>query len=238
MSKTLNFAVLAVALGGAAWAAPAAAEDLMSLDGGSLKSALQQRYDTALAATMDPAFVSASDSRFTWASEAKVQCGIALGYLKSNTRDEVSISKCELASRLMQQKAAPPPPPPPPPPSPMATVPSEMCAQKTPGIAFFEFDSSDITAEARQTVEYVAKNADACNWKAFDLVGHTDRAGSDPYNIGLSKRRADAVAALMTSMGIDTSRITTEARGESQPRVPTADGVRNPQNRRVEISVK
>jgi outer membrane protein OmpA-like peptidoglycan-associated protein len=236
MNKKLTTTALAVVLGGAAWASPAAAEDLMALSGGDLRSALQQRYDTALAATQDPGFVSASDSRFTWASEAKVQCGIALGYLKSNTRDDVSISKCELASRLMQQTSAPVPPPPPP--SSVATVPAEVCSQKVPGIVFFEFDSAEITSEARQTVEYVAKNAEACNWQAFDLVGHTDRAGSDPYNMGLSTRRADSVAALMASMGIASSQITTEARGESEPRVPTADGVRNPQNRRVEISVK
>ena len=80
------------ALPGTAWA-----QD----DTDSLRSEIQQHYDAALVMTLDQAIVRANDPRYTWASEAKVQCGIALGYLKSNTRDETSIGKCRTAAELM-----------------------------------------------------------------------------------------------------------------------------------------
>lgn len=233
MRKTL---VSTAALAVATFAVPGHAQDssLSGLDLGSLRSEIQQRYDAALALSNDAAVVSANDSRYMWANEAKVQCAIALGYLKSSTRDETSISKCELASRLMTRVPTPMAPPPPV----VAAPPPEVCSQKLPGIVFFEFDSATPPADANQTIEFVSRNAAACNWTAFDVMGHTDRSGSNAYNQGLSERRAQAVAALMVSMGLSQAAITTGARGEEEPRVPTEDGVRNPQNRRVEIGVK
>ncbi|WP_139323556.1 OmpA family protein, partial [Roseomonas sp. TAS13] len=64
------------------------------------------------------------------------------------------------------------------------------------------------------------------------------RSGTPQYNMGLSRRRADAVAAELVRQGIQRSEITVEAFGESRPLVPTADGVREPQNRRVEIVLR
>ena len=183
------------------------------LDLGSLRSEIQQRYDAALALSTDPAIVSGDNSRYVWANEAKVQCGIALGYLKSSTRDEVSIGKCEMAARLMNRVPAPYTPPPPPV---VAAPPPEVCSQRLPGIVFFEFDSATLPADATQTIEFVSRNAAACNWTAFDVVGHTDRSGSNAYNMGLSERRAEAVASLMASLGIARSAISTSAQGEEQ----------------------
>lgn len=229
--------VSTVALAAALWAAPAQAQDntLAGLDTGSLRSEIQQRYDAALALSTDPAIISADNPRFVWANEAKAQCGIALGYLKSSTRDETSIGKCEMAARLMNRVPTPMAPLPPPV---VAAPPPEVCSQRLPGIVFFEFDSATPPADANQTIEFVSRNAAACRWTAFDVIGHTDRAGSNDYNQGLSERRASAVAAMMASMGIPQSAITTGAQGEESPRVPTEDGVRNPQNRRVEIGVR
>ena len=212
----------------------ATTQDLMAMDVNALRGEIQQRYDAALARTMDPAIVGADDSRYNWANEAKVQCGIAIGFLKSSTKDETSISNCVMAAGLMDRVRTPVPPPPPVRP---AALP-EVCSQKLPGIVFFEFESAALPAEAQQTVEFVSTNAGPCGWTAFDVVGHTDRAGTDAYNEGLSERRANAVTALMTSLGIPQSAIATSARGETTPRVPTEDGVRNPQNRRVEIGVR
>lgn len=234
MRKTL---VSTIAIAVAAYAVPGLAQDssLSGLDLGSLRSEIQQRYDAALTLSTDPAIVLGDNPRYVWANEAKVQCGIALGYLKSSTRDEVSISKCEMASNLMNRVSTPmAPPPPPAAPAP----PSEVCSQRLPGIVFFEFDSAALPADANQTIEFVSTNAAACGWTAFDVIGHADRSGSNAYNTGLSERRAQAVAALIASMGVPQSAITTGARGEEEPRVPTEDGVRNPQNRRVEIGVR
>ena len=206
----------------------------MAMEVGDLKPEVQRRYDAALAMTNDGSVVSANDPRYIWASEAKAQCGIALGFLKSRTRDETSLRRCGMAYDMMQRmpqaRVAPPPPAPP------APRPAQ-CSVEAPGLIFFEFDSATPQDDAVQTIQYVVENAPACNWNSFTVIGHTDRAGSNAYNQGLSERRAEAVANLMTSRGIAADRISTEAKGEETPRVPTADGVRELQNRRVEIQV-
>lgn len=68
------------------------------------------------------------------------------------------------------------------------------------------------------------------------LAGHTDRSGSVTYNMALAERRNMSVMEYLTGRGIPAGRIMGEAFGESQPRVPTADGVRELQNRRVEVT--
>ncbi|GGE01935.1 membrane protein [Tsuneonella deserti] len=123
-----------------------------------------------------------------------------------------------------------PPPPPPPPPAPVV-----QC-NKGPYIVFFEWDRSDITPEAATILNNAASAYANCGAAAVMLAGHADRSGSAQYNVGLSQRRADAVRSYMTARGIPDTRISTEAFGETQPRVPTADGVRELQNRRVEIT--
>jgi len=68
------------------------------------------------------------------------------------------------------------------------------------------------------------------------LAGHADRSGSDAYNVALSQRRADSVKGYLSAHAIPAGVISTEAFGESRPRVATADGVREVQNRRVEVT--
>jgi OOP family OmpA-OmpF porin len=109
---------------------------------------------------------------------------------------------------------------------------------ETPGpfIVFFDWDKSDITAEAASILDNAA-NAYATTGQAkVQLAGHADKSGSDQYNVGLSQRRADSVKAYLAGKGVPDSAIATEAFGESKPLVDTADGVREPQNRRVEIT--
>jgi len=77
--------------------------------------------------------------------------------------------------------------------------------------------------------------ADAGQKTRIGVTGHADRSGSDAYNMALSLRRANAVKDQLVREGIPASAITVVGRGESQPLVQTADGVREPQNRRVEI---
>ncbi len=211
---------------------------LMGLDLNSLQGEIQQRYDAGLAASTNNATVAADDARFTWALEAKVQCGIALGYLKSETRDETSIRNCQRAFAMMNYRpAAAPPARPAPPPPPPATVPA-ICNDDPAGIVFFEFDVADVTADAGQTLDTIIANVSVCGWRSFSIVGHTDQAGSDDYNINLSRQRAEAVRAAMAARGVAASAMTTSALGESRPRVPLPDGTRSPQNRRVEISAE
>lgn len=235
-----TFLVPALTMFFAASASGAAAQssggDLLSADGDTLRSELQTRYDAALTATRDSSISSADDPRYMWASEAKVQCAIALGYLKSNTRDETSIGKCNYAYGRMSIVPAPvartPVAPPPPPPPPRA-----VCQAREPALVFFEWDSSVPGPEAADTIRSTADTARECGWSSFSVVGHTDRSGSNAYNDALSFRRAEAIANLMASLGIDRNQMSIGAEGEDNPRVPTEDGVRSPQNRRVEITV-
>jgi OOP family OmpA-OmpF porin len=104
-------------------------------------------------------------------------------------------------------------------------------------LVFFDFDSSKVTAEGSEVIATAASNALAEDASAIIAVGHTDTVGSAEYNMGLSQRRADSVASALVKDGIPAGAITTEARGESDLLVPTGDGVAEPQNRRVEISV-
>lgn len=218
-----------------AYAQDAAPNALMQLDVSSLRGEIQNRYNAALAATNDQSVVMANDNRFMWASQAKAQCGIALGFLKSSTKDAVSIGKCDDAYNRM--KVLPPPPPVPvPAPAPAPLPPA--CGQDIAGIIFFEFDSDVPPDSAAQTIDNVVHLAQTCNWSKLIVTGHTDRSGSDAYNDKLSVRRAQAVAQLLGAKGVAQSVLEVSGKGESEPKVPTPDGVRSPENRRVEIMVK
>jgi outer membrane protein OmpA-like peptidoglycan-associated protein len=70
------------------------------------------------------------------------------------------------------------------------------------------------------------------------VIGHTDRVGSEPDNDRLSLQRAERVRASLVAQGIAPDRIHASGRGEREPVVPTADGVDEPRNRRVEINVR
>jgi outer membrane protein OmpA-like peptidoglycan-associated protein len=102
-------------------------------------------------------------------------------------------------------------------------------------IVFFDFDRANLTAQAMTTIRQAAAAAKAGNKTRIGVTGHADRSGSDAYNMALSLRRANAVKDALVREGIPATGITVVGRGESQPLVPTADGVREPQNRRVEI---
>ena len=127
---------------------------------------------------------------------------------------------------------APPPPPPPPPlpPCPPAAV--------TPGpfLVFFDWDKSLITAEAAAILDRAAEQFAATGQANVALAGHADTSGAADYNMRLSQRRADAVKAYLAGKGVPEAAMVTEAFGETRLLVETADGVREPQNRRVEIT--
>ncbi|OJW25877.1 MAG: flagellar motor protein MotB [Sphingopyxis sp. 65-8] len=132
---------------------------------------------------------------------------------------------------------APPPPPPPPPPAPPPPPPPPPVCEPGPYIVYFDWDQSAITPEAAATLDNaISAYNRGCSGQQVMLAGHADRSGSAKYNVGLSQRRADAVKSYMTARGVADGSITTQAFGETRPAVATADGVRNDQNRRVEIT--
>jgi len=105
-----------------------------------------------------------------------------------------------------------------------------------PYIVFFDWDQANITGEAAQVLDSAVEANRNCNNVPMAIAGYTDRSGSDGYNMGLSERRAAAVRDYVLPRGVNAGSISTEAFGETKPRVPTADGVRELQNRRVEIN--
>lgn len=102
-------------------------------------------------------------------------------------------------------------------------------------LVFFDFDKSNITPEAQKIIEQAAASAKTSNATSIALTGHTDAAGSEKYNMALSLRRANAVKAALVKLGISEKEISVVGKGKSDPLVPTKDGVREPQNRRVQI---
>ena len=102
-------------------------------------------------------------------------------------------------------------------------------------LVFFDFNKSDLTGQAMSIVDQAAKNAGPAKVTKLEVTGHTDTVGSDAYNMRLSRRRAEAVAARLEKDGIPSSEIDVIAKGKRDLLVPTKDGVKEPQNRRVQI---
>jgi outer membrane protein OmpA-like peptidoglycan-associated protein len=127
----------------------------------------------------------------------------------------------------------PPPPyvPPPPPPPPMAPPPVKTF------IVFFDFDKSNLTAEAQQVVQQAVRTAMTSGMVRVVVTGHTDTVGSQRYNQALSVRRANSVKAEMVREGLNANDIMTVGRSFNDPLVPTGPGVREPQNRRAVIDL-
>jgi OOP family OmpA-OmpF porin len=121
--------------------------------------------------------------------------------------------------------AAPPPPPP-------AAAPPAPARQF---VVYFEFDKSNLTPEGARVVQDAAAAYKATGSARVAITGYTDAAGTQQYNLGLSKRRADTVRAALVRNGVPDGAIAEAWRGKENLAVPTPDGVREPRNRRVEI---
>jgi hypothetical protein len=117
---------------------------------------------------------------------------------------------------------------------PAAAVPPPVAPART-YLVFFDWDRADLTTRARQIVAEAAQASTHVAVTRIDVNGYTDSSGSPAYNLKLSQRRADSVAKELVSDGVQRSEIDIHGYGETHPLVPTADGVREPQNRRVEI---
>ena len=143
-----------------------------------------------------------------------------------------------LGIRYAFDHAAPPPPvaapmaPPPPPPPPVAVVEARTY------LVFFDWDRADLTTRAKAIVAEAASASTHVTTTRIEVNGYTDLSGTAAYNQRLSVRRAESVEAELVKDGVPQSEIAIHGYGESNPLVPTAKGVREPQNRRVEIILK
>ena len=134
-----------------------------------------------------------------------------------------------VASITMKFGAPPPPPPPALPPAPPPPPPQKVF------LVFFDWDRYTITPEGQQIIALAAQQYKAGGSVRLQVTGYTDLSGSAGYNQRLSERRANAVANALAGLGVARSDMVVTGRGMNDPRVPTAPGVREPQNRRVEI---
>jgi len=105
-------------------------------------------------------------------------------------------------------------------------------------MVFFDWDRSNLSAQALNTIKQAANAYKTKGNARITATGHADRSGPENYNMALSLRRANAVKDALVREGVPATAIAVIGRGESQPLVPTADGVREPQNRRVEIVIQ
>jgi outer membrane protein OmpA-like peptidoglycan-associated protein/opacity protein-like surface antigen len=204
-------------------------------------------------------FLDDTDSGFAWQALAGIRApiannwdvGVKYRFLNIDKVDLVNAAGSPVSSRWRShsamgsliynfggEEAAPPPPPPPPPPPgpPPPPPPPEAVCNKGPYIVFFDWDRADITPEAATILDSAITAYGSCDRVPIMLAGYTDRSGSTKYNLGLSQRRNVSVRGYLTARGVPDGVIASQAFGESNPRVPTADGVRELQNRRVEIT--
>ncbi len=102
---------------------------------------------------------------------------------------------------------------------------------------FFDWDMADINPIAQRVIDAIV-----ADWGSesvsLELVGHADRSGAADYNQALSERRVGSVTTALGQQGIGSGRVSGFGVGESDPAVPTADGVREPRNRRVVVTIQ
>jgi OOP family OmpA-OmpF porin len=128
----------------------------------------------------------------------------------------------------------PPPAPPAPAPAPAPVAAPAPAPAKT-YLVFFDWDKYNLTPRALNIISQAAADSKTAQTTTIEVSGYTDTSGTPHYNLGLSWRRAKAVASQLVADGVPASEITTHGYGETHLLVPTGPGVREPQNRRVEI---
>lgn len=111
-----------------------------------------------------------------------------------------------------------------------------MAPEDAKYLVFFDFDSSKVDQGGDSVLESVAAEIAKQNISSVNVVGHADTSGSKKYNQRLSLKRANSVRKALEARGVNANLLMVDSRGEDEPMVSTADGVREPANRRVEIT--
>ena len=147
--------------------------------------------------------------------------------------DDIAACRNAFYNSVVAAEVALRPPVPPPPEPTFEPEPSYV----TYYVVFFEFDSAELSNSAKTTLDEAA--AAALEMRPYKIVvrGHTDRAGPERYNLGLSEARALSVARHLIDQGAGRFVIDVEGLGESQPIAKTSDNVRDGRNRRTEVSL-
>src|ERR1700730_11968360 len=186
------------------------------------------RYDInpLLAFDLDYRYLATTSPTFTNKGVAPFP---PFGFPPSTVRYNSGYNTQNIAASLTMKSGAPPPPPPPAPPAPPPPPTHQVY------LVFFDWDKYNITPEGQQIIQLAANEYRSGGRVTLQVTGYTDTSGSAGYNQRLSERRANAVAAALERLGVPRSDMVVAGRGMNDLRVPTPPGVREPQNRRVEI---
>jgi outer membrane protein OmpA-like peptidoglycan-associated protein len=186
------------------------------------------RYDInpLLAFDLDYRYLATTDPTF---SNRGVFPLPPAGFPPRTTRYTTGYNTHNIVASLTMKFGAPPAPPPPAPPAPPPPPTHQVY------LVFFDWDKYNITPEGQQIIQLAANQYRSGGRVTLQVTGYTDTSGSAGYNQRLSERRANAVAAALEHLGVPRSDMVVAGRGMNDLRVPTPPGVREPQNRRVEI---
>jgi len=105
-------------------------------------------------------------------------------------------------------------------------------------LLYFEQGSVQLSAASELVLKQIVEEIASRGAHSLGIYGHSDRTGSDEYNLRLSLQRAEAVRDLLLQRGVDVTVVDLDSHGEGNPLIPTADGVVEPRNRRVEVIVR
>ena len=170
------------------------------------------------------ALTAVSTAHATTNSAGQEVCNPVLDREGKSVVDTTKYAVIHRDSTVCPETTAPAAPPVTPPP----------VAEKAPPVyyVFFDFDKSNISPTGQQVIRTVADEAKRGAVPVVHVAGYTDTVGSQAYNLRLSERRATAVQGALRALGVNA---TAQGFGKTNLLVPTADGVREPSNRRAEI---
>jgi outer membrane protein OmpA-like peptidoglycan-associated protein len=114
---------------------------------------------------------------------------------------------------------------------------AQQPAAAAPLMLFFDWGKPDIRSDDQAVLDQAVAAWRTSPGSRLTLSGHTDRSGSAAFNLAASRKRAQMVRDQLVKRGVPAGSISVAAYGEERPLVPTEDGVREVQNRRVEIIV-
>ncbi len=156
-------------------------------------------------------------------------------------QDEINRCKREFLAALEQLEGAMPSAPPA---APAAVAEpafdvdpnAPMAVENAMYLVFFDWDQSTLGPGAQSVLDAVAAEVSKRSLTAVNVVGHADKSGPNDYNQKLAQRRANAVRDALVQRGVPANIISVSSRGEDEPLVETPDNVREPANRRAQIS--
>ncbi|MBI3675614.1 MAG: OmpA family protein [Proteobacteria bacterium] len=164
-------------------------------------------------------------------AQADYDCWVLNAQVAAQAAASAQCKRSFDGSLAQLERAANPPPPPP------VTQTTTTTAAPADFTVYFDFDSWTLSAEALTILTQAIDTARAGGQSHINIVGHADTSGTADYNQRLSERRANVVKEVLVQMGARPEAVTVYGTGESDLAVQTADGVREPKNRRAVVTL-